>query len=250
MIVNTGKTEFIAFGRDHTDVVITVEGTNLPQVTFKKVLGVTLQEDMSFCIHTEETAAKGLRALSALSPLMAASGGGPSELGAFLYKACIRPILELAYPTWCTTSRGNLAKLENVQRLALKAATGIGGNVALSVLEVATNTCPLRLRLDELLCTEMARILSKEDSDPIKAVLVDHFNERATNPMKFFWDPITIAEPLLAEIGTSVKELADCMEFTPITTNLSREDAPKIITIDDGTWGSTGTRNDEQKQSV
>ena len=56
-----------------------------------------------------------------------------------------------AYPVWCTVSVTEFKKLEEIQRSALRNATGTRHGVALSVLEVLTGTPPLKQRLEQSL---------------------------------------------------------------------------------------------------
>ena len=122
--INAGKTEFILFGKNHSEIEIKVNNTILPQVKSKKVLGVIFQENFTFSEHVDHLKSKSFKALSLVSPLMSANGGGPAEIGIFLYETCIRSIMEAVFPVWCMISVTEFRKLEEVQRSALRAATG------------------------------------------------------------------------------------------------------------------------------
>ena len=248
MIINASKTEFIAFGQQHEDVTIEVNGALLPQVQYKKVLGVILEENMSFNRHVEDVVARGHRALAALAPIMSDNGGAPAELGSFLYRTCVRPILENSFTVWCTIGRPAYVKLEGVQRAALAAATGVGRTVALSTLEVMTNTPPLRLRLDEVLVGDITRILSKNDEDPIRQALIQHHEERFCDGSRTYFDTITVVEPILNELGCPFNQLANDVERSTIIRDFALSSLPKVIKIDDGTWGSSNNRSEEQQE--
>jgi ribonuclease P/MRP protein subunit RPP40 len=120
--INLNKTEVICFSKEETTPVnISVEGNTLRQVTSKLCLGVTLDQHLTFQEHTDKTAKKSC---GDLARIMADIGSINIEIGIALYKACVRPHPEYAYPIWCCASETQLRKIYRVQRIALLRATG------------------------------------------------------------------------------------------------------------------------------
>ena len=217
----------------------------MPQVKSKKVLGVILQENFNFNDHVDHVKSKALKALSAFSPLMSYKGGAPAEVGVYLYTSCIRHIIESAFPVWCTIGVDSYKKLEEVQRTALRYATGTRFNTSLSTLEAMTKTPPIRLRLEERLVCEITRILSTAENDPVKVLFIERMND--VNFMKEKrLSVIHIAKPLFRDIGMSLDTVAKNIEIAASSQLPPSTVFPNIIEIDDGKWGNSGNRSSEQ----
>ncbi|XP_014677546.1 PREDICTED: RNA-directed DNA polymerase from mobile element jockey-like [Priapulus caudatus] len=140
------------------------------QVSSKVCLGVTLDQHLTFQEHTDKTAKKAFGALARISALMADIGGMKMEIGIALYKACVRPHLEYAYPIWCCASEAQLRKIYRVQRIALLRASGTINTTPAAALEVLTHVPPPRLRFQEILAHEFIRILRKPHDNPLRCM--------------------------------------------------------------------------------
>ena len=136
---------------------------------------------------------------------MSANNGGPAEIGTFLYKTCIRSIMEAVCPVWCTVSVTEFKKLEEMQRSALRAATGTRHGVALNVLEVLTGTPPLRIRqrLEQSLINEFSKILAKNSNDPLNSLIMKLKDDELHMGKKLL-SPIHIVKSILREIGLTI----------------------------------------------
>lgn len=248
LTISADKTEFICFSKQQVSVNIIINGTVLPQVKSKKVIGVILNENWDFSEHVEYICSKGFKALAALKPVMSCKNGAPAEIGVYLYTSCIRPILETCYPVWCSIQIKHYRKLEEVQRASLIAATGTRSKTALSSLEAMACVPPLRLRLEENLVCEIARILSKPDEDSLRIKILElgHNTDFMSNKMLTC---IHLVKPILREMKTSMNELAENLEkFNPISSFTSTDTKfPERVNIDNGNWGSSGTRTKEQE---
>ena len=86
-----------------------------------------------------------------------------------LYKACVRPHLEYAYPVWCTNN--SITPLTKVQTTALRNAAGAMGGTSTDALEVITNILPLDIRLQEKLLSDFIKINSKPTNDPMRQLV-------------------------------------------------------------------------------
>lgn len=248
MSINAGKTDFILFGKSHQDIVIQIDSTRLPQVKSKKLLGVIIQEDLSFNEQVDSIRSKCFKAQSLLNPLMSTHNGAPAEIGVYLYESCTRAIIEATFPVWCNISQDSYRKIEEIQKRALKAATGTHHNTALSTLEVMTGVPPLRLKLEEVLINEFTRILSKHDSDPIKSLVLKlaNCNKFSDNRML---SSLHLVKPLLKELGTDFITLNKTIEPAPkIRYSSENSVLPEFVRIDQGNWGSSNSRTNQQKE--
>jgi ribonuclease HI len=248
MSINAGKTDFILFGKHHQDIVIQVDSTNLPQVKSKKLLGVIIQEDLSYNEHVDSVRSKCFKAQSLLNPLMSSHNGAPAEIGIHLFRTCTRAIIESSFPVWCNISPEAYKKIEEMQRIALKSATGTHHNTALSTLEVMTGVPPLRLRLEEILINEFTRILSKEDSDPVKSLILTLLDCKNFMDSRML-SPLHLVKPLFKELGIEIATLEKTIEPAPkIKYDINNTALPEFVRIDKGDWGSSNSRTNTQKE--
>ena len=176
---------------------------------------------------------------------MSANGGGPAEIGIFLYQTCIRSIMEAVYPVWCTVSVTEFKKLEEIQRSALRTATGTRHGVALSVLEVLTGTPPLKQRLEQSLINEFSKILAKSSSDPLKSLILKLKDDKLHMDKKIL-SPLHIVKSVLREIGTTIEELETNIEKSVPRVYSTNKVCPKVVKIDDGKWSRSGERTIQQ----
>jgi ribonuclease HI/retron-type reverse transcriptase len=206
LTINLSKTEVICFCKSgHIYVNITVDGKTLRQVTSKVCLGVLLDQNLTFREHTDRTSRRALGALTRISALMADIGGMKMEIGTALYKACVRPHLEYAYPVWCFAPEEQLRKLERVQRIALLRATGTVSSTPASALEVLTSVPPLRIRYQEILAQEYIRILRKPHDNLLRSTLLYNL----ANPSFMDHKVLTPLHHIKMAVGSL------CREFSP-----------------------------------
>ena len=174
-IINLSKTESICFTKTG-DIKLSVNvGPNyLNQVAEKRLLGVVFDNNLTFKPHIDLTTTKALGQLAKLSALTNGLRGATAEFMTMLYKCCIRPHLEFAYPIWCTTN--DMKGLLKVQNQALRRCTGAMYGTPAAALEVITGVIPLDLRLDQILMSFFLRITSLSGSllhEKIKILLND-----------------------------------------------------------------------------
>ena len=89
----------------------------LGEVTAAKYLGVTIQQNMSWDSHINETCSKASKTLGFLRRNLKISSRTIKERA---YKAFVRPVLEYASCVWDPASQKNIDKLESVQRRAAR----------------------------------------------------------------------------------------------------------------------------------
>ena len=151
------------------DVEIKVPAGNreLKQVAEKRILGVIIDQNLNFTAHIEHCASKAISQITKLNVLTSGLRGANAELLITLYKSCIRPNLEYAYPVWCSTK--DISPLERVQYLALRKACGAMHGTPASAIDVITRTLPLDLRLNEVLLNGFLKISRKGNDNHLKA---------------------------------------------------------------------------------
>ena len=106
-------------------VRVQVNGQTITRTDSIKILGVTLDSDLSFRTHVEKIAAKARSKTWALSKLK--KRGLSKEKLLRAYKCLIRPTTEYAAPAWHSLlTAGQAAELEKQQVQALKNIYGPG----------------------------------------------------------------------------------------------------------------------------
>ena len=174
--LNIQKTEVMAFTqKGHIPIDIKTDQIQLKQVTEKRILGVILDENLSYIPHVEACTAKALGHVTKLSVLTNGLRGANAELLITLFKTCVRPTLEYGYSVWCCTS--NLAPLERVQYQGLRKALGAMHGSPASAINVTARVMPIDLRLEEVLLNSYLKISRKKDNDPLKCKIINLIND-------------------------------------------------------------------------
>ena len=83
-----------------------------------------------------------------------------------LYKALVIPKMEFAASVWQNSSSADT--LNKIQRKGLAFCLGVPATSALNAVEVKAGALPLELRREELSIREGGKIMSKDNSQPIK----------------------------------------------------------------------------------
>ena len=122
MKLNPGKCKemFINFMHDHNILVnpIIIGNKQIECVSNYKLLGVYLNEDLSWNTHIDYISKKACKRLYSLRILRRAGVASSSILKVYL--TIIRPVLEYAVPVWQSISSTLSDKLETIQKRALK----------------------------------------------------------------------------------------------------------------------------------
>ena len=88
------KTKVMCFGSDQVTLNIKMNGKMLEQVHFYKFVGVIVDEQLKFDLHTEYACGKAKSALNKVSILLKGRFGLSIDVGIKLYKNLIRMHLE------------------------------------------------------------------------------------------------------------------------------------------------------------
>ena len=169
--LNILKTEYCIFSKDQRilelDIELRMANTILKRTRTPKLLGVTLDERLTFQEHVKTVELKAQKVLSALRILGKTEKIDPANM-VRLYKSIVVPQLEYAAPVW---QSGKCEVLDRVQRKGLAMCLGIPITASLEAVEVEAGVLPLDLRREELAVREFGKICAKRDTQPIKQAL-------------------------------------------------------------------------------
>ena len=170
MTINFTKTEGTVFSLEQ----------DLPIFSFKigeetigynptpKILGITLDEKLTFMEHLQNTEKKASRSLKIIREVKGIGRISAKKL-LRLYSTLVRTIMEYGSTIWqCSKST---ALLDRVQRKALFLCLGLPSTSSLEAMEVAAGILPLEFRFAETAVRDIAKIQSKSMDNPIKQTL-------------------------------------------------------------------------------
>ena len=139
MLFNADKCHIIHLGRTNPNFPYSINGTGLVVVEEEKDLGVLIHKS---CTPSSQVAKAAKKANSVLGQLMRAVSYRDRFTYIRLYKEFVRPHLEYAVQTWCPWLQRDIDLLEDVQKRAVRAVSGINGSYAekLSTLNLPSLT--------------------------------------------------------------------------------------------------------------
>lgn len=139
--LNYNKTEAIIFSRSRKLPVrqIKIMGASIPWSTSVKYLGVHIDRKLNWIHHVTQVCTKGLRALTALQPILNRKCNLSPSTKVLIYKTLVRPILTYACPVWSSTADYNYNKIQIIQNKALKIACNTPFYTNLKKLHVEIN---------------------------------------------------------------------------------------------------------------
>lgn len=119
MSINLTKTVCMTVTRkkEPSDFTYTINGVPLQRVTQQKYLGVTLTSELRWDAHINNVTASALRKLFFLRRRLPFA---PTDTRLLTYTTFVRPILEYANTVWFPQGVTNIAKVERVQRKAIR----------------------------------------------------------------------------------------------------------------------------------
>ena len=213
MSVNFTKTEGTVFSLEQ----------DLPIFSFKigeatigynptpKILGITLDEKLTFMQHLQITEKKASRALKIIREVKGIDNVSTSKL-LRLYSTLVRTIMEYGSTIWQCSKSTSL--LDRVQRKALALCLGLPSTSSLEAMEVAAGILPLELRFAESAVRDIAKIQSKSMDKPIKQTLSKCLQStirgRCITPMSL---ALSKASEMKAMTGVDVGIIEQEMDF-------------------------------------
>ncbi|GFW87306.1 probable RNA-directed DNA polymerase from transposon BS [Trichonephila clavipes] len=129
LTINADKTNYCIFSTDRRHrssfkANIKIQNSQIKKVDLPTYLGVTLDPELRFSKHIEQTANKALGKLNILRKLSGTSWGSRPQTLKSTSCTVIRPVLEYATPIWTPASISVKRKLDSVQHRAFKIIIG------------------------------------------------------------------------------------------------------------------------------
>ena len=120
--LNMKKIKFMLISRKHVqqDINLTINGSPIQQVSSFTYLGVTLSQDLSWCLHIDKVCLKAKRLLGYLYRGFRLADSGCLY---YLYKSLVLPVLSYCSAVWNPHQCGRAAQLERVQGFAARLTT-------------------------------------------------------------------------------------------------------------------------------
>ncbi|GFU18925.1 reverse transcriptase domain-containing protein [Trichonephila clavipes] len=125
LTINGVKTNYCIFSTDRRhrssfNANINIQNSQIKKVDLPTYLGVTLDPELRFSKHIEQTANKALGKLNILRKLCRTSLGSRPQTLKSTFCTVIRQVLEYATPVWSPASIPVKRKLDSVQHRAAK----------------------------------------------------------------------------------------------------------------------------------
>jgi hypothetical protein len=175
MLLNTAKTKLLHLTLSETkyDSAFQMDNETLEVCGFAKLLGVTIDKNLTFNQHVEEVCSKSSFRLYAMRALQRY---GLNKNGLLrYYLANIRPLLTYACQAWAPlTSQANKSRLESVQRRALRIIHP-DGTYEDNMTDCAVPT--IRQHIDTV-CTEHIRKIFENASHPLNECILRNNNRK------------------------------------------------------------------------
>jgi ribonuclease HI len=157
-------------------------GITIPASVTAKLLGVVLDNKLSFRNHVELAQARGTKAMLALSRISTPTFGLPHSYVRQLFQTVVIPRMEYGLPVWYKPVSANtdarrsgtvwIAKaLGKVQRLACKVITGALRTTATDTMDYHANLLPVHIRLNRSVFNAAVRIVTLPPSHPLHRVV-------------------------------------------------------------------------------
>lgn len=172
MLVAADKTDVLVVTQDSKEpsglLDIKLGDEKLNVVKSKKILGVTIDNQLSYHKHIEEKVNSGFRALKGLDNFIKGHKGCSQSVFLKLYNALVLPIMDYAAPVTVSATTECIKEFGKVHRAAMLKASGCLNSTSTDALEVLTNTIPIDLHIKMRQAQEVVRIGAKHSEDPLK----------------------------------------------------------------------------------
>ncbi|CDR48850.1 RHTO0S21e00144g1_1 [Rhodotorula toruloides] len=167
---NTLVTRFLtARDRSPDDPKVVLCGEELEYSSALGMLGVTIDERLTFKQHIASCAAKASRAMVGVGLLAKSRGGLKAKYVRRLVEAVVLPRLTWCAAAWYKPGTIGSKVLEQVQEAAARFVTGGYRTTSLAALEVEANLLPLDLRLTHQVLRLALRLASSPSDSALHA---------------------------------------------------------------------------------
>ena len=195
--------------------IFDLDGTELKYNATPKILGFTLDEQLTFEEHMKTVARKASNALKIIREVKGIAAVSTSKL-IRLYTSLVRSIMEYGAMVWQCSKY--CTKLASIQRKALCLCLGLPSSAATDAVEVAAGILPLDLHFTQIAIKEVAKIQAKPINRPIKCQLnrmteeeIGHDTQRYTiSPLRL---ALTQAEEMRKLTGIDIRVMEQEFEF-------------------------------------
>ena len=170
LLVSLNKTEGSLFSRIPLPIKpkFELDGATLPYNSTPKILGINLDEQLTFEEHVNVVTKKATGSLRVIREVKGIAKVSTSKL-VQLYTTLVRSIMDYGSVIWQGSKYTN--RLAAVQRKALSLCLGLPSTAGTDVAEVAAGIPPIDLHLTENAIRELAKIQAKSTTRPVKALL-------------------------------------------------------------------------------
>ena len=127
-------------------------------------MGITLDEKLNFGQHIEKKAGNSLGMVREIKRL----GQIKTKFLMQIYNSLIGSVLQYASCVWQIGNKGNLDKLNTVQRKGLSIFLGLPSTASLEAMEVMSGVIPLDIRREETAIRDIGKINSYSTKISIK----------------------------------------------------------------------------------
>ena len=216
------KTKVMCFGNDHITLNITMNGKVLEQVHFYKFVGVVVDEQLKFDLHTEYACGKAKSALNKVSILLKGRFGLSIDVAIKLYKNLICMHLEYSASVWMFKSSSVINDIRAVQHKSLKKLYGAFQSSSGDALEAITGVFPIDLRLQKICRREWTRIKALNSNHPLRTMLEQaHHHKSSTTPLSYLKHCCRKIEQSMLMNSVTIKEhqpiipelITECQSF-------------------------------------
>ncbi|KAL1447255.1 hypothetical protein WDU94_002708, partial [Cyamophila willieti] len=135
----------------NTTLRVKINNNLIPTVKYTKILGITLDNLLTFSEHLKLTQNKTQKRNNVLKAIAGSTWGKDKETLVTTFKAICRPIVHYAAPIWTPqASKTNFNKLQVTQNTALRVATGCHMMTNIDHLHQETKIIPVKPHNDLL----------------------------------------------------------------------------------------------------
>ena len=194
-----------------------IRDKTIEQVPQKKVLDITIDQNLDFSTHIQERKSKGFKSLKGIEHFINSNRRCSQEIFMRLYKSLVLPTMDYGVAALSTVTEKASKEFGQVQRAALLKATGCLSNSSNEAIEVLSNCIPIHLHICIKLrqAEELLRIYSKHDVQPIK----EEFNNSTDDPSLWGKKTTCTCNMLISAFGEmkskfSLENVAKEFEYT------------------------------------
>ena len=188
-----------------------------------KLLGITLDEQLSFDTHIQNVMKKASSSLKIIREVKGISRVSTCKL-LRLYVTVVRPIMDYGSLIWQGGKQVN--RLSSIQRKALCLCLGLQGTAGTETVEVAAGIPPLDLYFRQTSIREIAKIQAKSIRQPIRILLnnmtednnTQDISRPAVSPIRL---ALTYAKEMEKETGINTQLMGEEPEYEPGSIGMS-----------------------------